>query len=673
MLRTVSIIEHCLILTSNMSESERSCKFSGLDQGAGTSNDPEQLAKPSREVEELRAQSRILSREILTLQDAHKNIVTVLIKCQGLLCQLAQINVRRDFLLGKLGLVNCSDEMLLSLDGLRSVMLPKPGMERDGAINGDEAVAFVSRLLSRDAGEPMVRGAPLPIRQSFEKWRTIFQSLLDSKYWEIETVRGTVAPSALGSASSSHGPFQGCLDGEHPAEVKPGKHVKADSISHPVTRSKLVGKKHRKRHQYRQPSVSSSQSLSSRDSDSGTSGDSEQLVTRGPRRSHAREENTLAQAIKGLKFKEVVPPVVFDPKSGDSFKKFLSTYERYFEFKYTGSDRDKARHLQQYLKGEMRSCYEAIGGRNGRYEDVKRQLLSLYDADKASKREDAYRQFREMRMQESDSIRMYTLRLEQVARRAFPDASEAERQLCRKFKETASPSLRLMLAGARSTISLMGEKNLTWDRIKVVAESADRGAREMAGDSPVPFVDLEPDIGFSQPHALGERERATSYFDPPTGGFQQRSGTAPVWCSRPQMRTEYNVGMNCRQDNTRAAQGTFKRPNPVVVEHCYQPSRNFTPSRDFRPTSGNGNGLNSNHGRSRPVPTCDWCGRRGHGEGSCWEKKGTCLLCGEAGHDTSSCASWGPGHNGPRCSLCGGPHLGKNCPTITAKSDKTLN
>lgn len=192
-------------LKYNMSESED--KDAQVDQGAGTSRDSRQMVQLSREIEELHNQSRILSREILTVQDAHKNIICVLIRCQGLLYELSKEQVRYDFLHGKIdGLTDCSDEMLLSLDELRTVMLLSPRAERNGLICGDEAVSFASRLFSKDAGEPMVQGAFLPIRQYFGEWRTVFQRLLSSSYWATRKVqvaeRKTVPDSDRGSEVS---------------------------------------------------------------------------------------------------------------------------------------------------------------------------------------------------------------------------------------------------------------------------------------------------------------------------------------------------------------------------------------------------------------------------------------------------------------------------------------
>jgi hypothetical protein len=69
--------------------------------------------------------------------------------------------------------------------------------------------------------------------------------------------------------------------------------------------------------------------------------------------------------------------------------------------------------------------------------------------------------------------------------------------------------------------------------------------------------------------------------------------------------------------------------------------------------------LNGRHmmERSSPPLQCQYCGRRGHVEAHCWLRLGACTICGNQSHKYMQC----PNYFTAKCSLCSGPHLGKEC------------
>lgn len=431
----------------------------------------EPAAGSSREREELLNQSRILSREILTLQDAHHNIVSVLLRCQGLLFELSKDEVRRDFLAGRLCYADYSIDVLRSLDRFREIMMQSPRAAKGKVVNDDEAVAFVSKLLSKDPGEPVIGGLALPIRRSFSEWRTVFQTLLASRYWESADGSpgvdiGSAALPGLGS----------CMDDLRALKREPcGLNVdglsSVGSRQRGHTRKKTSKKRRTKRKHYYSSDNSSFGSGGSRHSVDDATTDSEgDRAGRHHRCVSGDDSLSLVHALKNLKLqKEPVPPLVFNAKSGHSFKNFLSTFERFFDCKYTGDDRDRARKLEHYLGSDMKRWYEAIGGHNRRYKEVKRELLEMYETERVSRKEETFKQFQSMQMLSTDSMRMYAVRLEHVARKAFPDEAEAERQLCRKLKDTAPSAFIGLLAGAQNMLSMFGEKKMSWERMKKIA------------------------------------------------------------------------------------------------------------------------------------------------------------------------------------------------------------
>lgn len=216
--------------------------------------------------------------------------------------------------------------------------------------------------------------------------------------------------------------------------------------------------------------------------DSGTSRSSSSSSlssSRSQSRRGRKDVGDLADALRFLKVgREVVPPSIFNMGSGDSLKRFFKTYEKYFDRKYSGDDRDRARHLYQFLGSDLKSCYDAIDGRHRKYRDLKVELLDIVESQRINGRETFYRKFQGATHSPEEPVKMYALRLEHLAGKAFPSKSEAKRQLCRKLRDTAPAEFLVALTGAQSTLSMLGEKEISWDRMRKVAESHDRLKRE---------------------------------------------------------------------------------------------------------------------------------------------------------------------------------------------------
>ena len=94
-------------------------------------------------------------------------------------------------------------------------------------------------------------------------------------------------------------------------------------------------------------------------------------------------------------------------------------------------------------------------------------------------------------------------------------------------------------------------------------------------------------------------------------------------------------------------------------------------------SSGSGGATGSDEGRyvgqqesSNPSAYCHYCGRVGHIENDCGLKRHrACFGCNEVGHQFRDC----PRNQNkpavtPKCSSCGGPHLGKDCPSAPSNS-----
>jgi hypothetical protein len=254
--------------------------------------------------------------------------------------------------------------------------------------------------------------------------------------------------------------------------------------------------------------------------------------------------------------------------------------------------------------------YDAIGGGQIKYKDLKPKLVEWYQSERISLKQRRRGEFQKSVMRPDETCTIYCLRMEKLAGQAFPDdVRERERNLSKKFRETAPKALLAQIDNAQGLLTAYSNARMTWKVLKSFAETYDR-QRKLR--SAIPEV--------------AEDEEVAMYF----------SNFTP----KPQARTP---------PKTVPSRGQTGRPYPTQV---------------YR----NGGGGSPSHSRGsshRLQGPCNYCGRAGHSDSSCWLKQNACLSCGDKMHFSRNCPKrTGNVPIGPTsaCSECGGPHLGKDCP-----------
>ena len=589
------------------------------------------------ELEEVKNEKRILSREILTLQDTSRNIFAALIMCQGMLVEMMKPENRCAFLSGRMGLTDHSDEMLDCIDKFSRIMLPSPRTTKGKTPSDNDAATFVTKLLSKDLSEPLIDGVALPVRKSFSEWRDVFHSLISSSYWLESVTSGrkegeiNVPPVLVDKGVLFNDKAIGTL-GLGGALESDGQRRSSRGTT-------------RKKERMESTAIKNSGYEAS---DSSSSEDDDLLdrlqKLRDPLHRRQDENVSVLEALQKLGMKkEVVPPAIFDSGTGASLKGFLKSFERYFDAKYEGNDRDRSRCLVKFLGPQMKSFYENVGGYQRKYQDVKKDLLSIYEAQRTSDREDKYNNFVKTALLPSESLSMYCIRLEHLARVAFYDEMERERQLCRKLLDSAPDYFKSSLEGARSATAILGYRKMTWALMKNIAEDKDRQIREGSRQSsPLDCFAAEPQ----------------------------------VWHTR-----DSSMLINHGVSSTARFGSSGENAKPVVPSY----SREFRSSARSPPKRGRGGAIASRSSAvpaARPAETkgsrgmppclCHWCGKTGHRESACWLKQGACSVCGSLKHNKTSCPMGRQERQRPTvtpvCSLCQGGHLGKDC---TAQRNST--
>ena len=355
----------------------------------------------------------------------------------------------------------------------------------------------------------------------------------------------------------------------------------------------------------------------------------------GERREFPRhpQEESIVDLFRGMKLsRDVVAPRKFTGQGGASLKGFLTDYEKYFSEKYSGTDRQCSQLLGEFLAGSAKDAYEALGGNSSKYSKLKLQLLDWYKSERTSQRRICEEDFDGAVLGDKESLTIYALRLEHMATKAFPHRRERERQLCRKFWQSVPQNFGRVLASSEHSLALMDGKKMGWRDMKRLAEVEDRQAR-----------------------------RATE-------GHRREVVTGPsVWFSRP---AEYHVSLHDEQNKLHVEEDFYRRrPKSVCFERGPRPA-GLSPPRGgpSRRTESSGDRPRS-MSRSRQRSRCNWCGRGGHFEDSCWEKKGFCMLCGSEKHNKEGCLKFDSGWRNftPVCSVCKGDHLGRDCPNHPLK------
>lgn len=605
------------------------------------------------------------------LEDARDNVFFQTVKFVGLLQEFIRPEVR--YALQSGSICECGDVGLIlsSVDEIRRVMLPTLSCmdeipRRDRAIAG---VRFFVALLAQTDEEPRsAAGLPFPKRMTFKEWFKFFCTFSSSEFWrtfrpgptafinqpnvEVADEKSCSGLSAafgrVNLGSGHHGRNfeaqnvgRGVVPGGphsegaglHGVEVATSQHSRnlhiPETKQYNLTSSPLTpwGNQDVKCGVGAIPKIPGNMPNRQERSDASRHGE---LARKGPRRvvvssgSSTEESETTSEGSssnssgsysprkrrrKGRRrTRDVLSPGVFDGLGSISLRRFLTDYEHYFSLKFDGTSRQQAKHLGEFLAGHAREAYEAVGGAQMDYSRVKKKLLSWYSGERVSSRQTAEVEFDRATMRPSESLTIFALRMERLAARAFPASRrERNRHLSRKiWASTPASFVRALTESRRSLALSSGRKTLKWTAIKRLAETEDRNSR------------MDPDC---------------------LGG---------------------------------APDGWFGRSGDIKREKTLFPRRvRYVDEADNADMIGQANcALSFSDGGSAierkgasDRPTCNWCGRRGHGADNCWERAGLCTLCGSGDHEKQECSRF----DGtkplfrPMCPRCEGSHLGKYC------------
>lgn len=573
----------------------------------------------------------------------HKDFTLGKLRYQSLLMQLLHPKVRADFLDGRIcdisridALVD-TEEVLMGIDWLRQIVLPKwRAPQVSMGILAREADSCMTLLLQA-ADTFHDHHESQGVHWTFKRWAEMLELIGTSLYWSeipsaiISVEHLTVPPNILQDPVKERSPATSKSLSRHSAS--PSQERIKEEQCEVEQRPKFIERYYPKRDKRVRKRAKEIELICLSDS-SSQSPDSEISFAIGHHSSARRTPEHYSLRTQ----REVVKPLPFVPNGWQSLREYLSNYERYFSIKFEGNSRDCTQELAHFLPPELRACYDAVGGHRLPYEEMKRELLTWYRSHKISGTRHWRDQLRVASMKSEESLKLYGLRLRELAQKAFPtDNVECVRELRHHFLTTVPSEFARQIEYTEGSSLVSGSgKRLSWAAIMRLAEREDERVRR-------------------RPHA----------------GVGESSTAQDMWFSRDDTRQVYQTQFAQQSETPYAQPGYGQQQFAPAFADVAQEQR-ATSSRDSPRsprtfTSRRGQLQRQQPSRARPTSAaiCLWCGKVGHTVEDCWEKQGVCLGCGNPNHSWDGCQNnrrrQPPGFQ-PICPICKGPHLGRDCP-----------
>jgi hypothetical protein len=116
---------------------------------------------------------------------------------------------------------------------------------------------------------------------------------------------------------------------------------------------------------------------------------------------------------------KVVTPPKFSANGKVSLKEFFTTFENYFEKKFSGTTYDQTQKLADFLDGDLLTVYHVRGGRKLKYREMKCQLLDYHKSHKVGGKRYWRQEFAKASPNFDESWDIFGLRLVELAELAY--------------------------------------------------------------------------------------------------------------------------------------------------------------------------------------------------------------------------------------------------------------
>ena len=370
----------------------------------------------------------------------------IVVSVQSMLNEFTKVNVRADVINNKFAgdYGSSPEEMLQLIDEARALLSPPfaghlPGHDKFGA-----AARHMAKMLS-GAHEPVMK-----MGQSWLTYATLREQLKQlscEPYWLEKSNNG----SHFHNSADAVGPL---FTASTPASNSSRHKYKPDT-------------KHKRSDYTDSSSDDTSSSASSSDSSKSSSSEHSEKSSTCFRKKRDRHDSRDFRDTRG-----VVTPPKFTLEGQQSLKDYLKSYETYFSRKFKGDDYDKSQELSRFLEGDLLGVYHALGGRMVKYPELKQKLLRHYKKLKLNDLGELREQLNNAKVLPNESVEVFSLRLTNIAARAYPrDKKEQRRQLRSVFLKALPADVASKITDAERLMKpLSSRRHLKFDSIIEMAK-----------------------------------------------------------------------------------------------------------------------------------------------------------------------------------------------------------
>jgi hypothetical protein len=177
---------------------------------------------------------------------------------------------------------------------------------------------------------------------------------------------------------------------------------------------------------------------------------------------------------------KVVTPPIFRSSGSQALKQYFQTYERYFQIKYSGSQKECSMDLSKFLDGEALKAYHYFNGAEKRYPILKELLLDWYRSHQVQGSKRWRSELKKMRMTEGDSFKLFGMKIVEVAKKAYPrNERECAKKMQEQFIHVMPDWFKEKLHQQQDMKEMIGQGNkLNWSDMMRQAEKEDKNKKE---------------------------------------------------------------------------------------------------------------------------------------------------------------------------------------------------
>jgi uncharacterized protein YlaI len=386
----------------------------------------------------------------------------------------------------------------------------------------------------------------------------------------------------------------------------------SDAIGRNVVSNKATGAISKRQHVQARGSADGSD-LSSEDSDRTVShtdhepesdSSSEEIVPkkivhRKPRvKKNAFNLKDWRSVLEKLDTRKVPDIEKFSEESGMSLRKYLQKFEDYCTQNFKGSRDSWIGELERHLQDRALKAFRSLHDVSDTYDCIKEKICDWLNDLRDVRKEEYKALFKKARPDITESMYLYSTRLEQLYKRAYPKRNTTtSRELREKFV-TSIPKRFRMIVQSQIMSYQIKEEPVQWKMLQKCAR----------------HFDIEQERKRNRDESSSECEMAVNLC----GGKRMKDATMQ------HDSTGYSQPGNVHGIRKLS---TLERTGRTVPEHQHaqRPERARWYAQVNPPVSAGNN------------EACAFCGRMGHTSNECRSRLKQCFVCGSANHFIRDC------------------------------------